>query len=266
MRVWLPVILVLLMSGAANAGEQDPPPPPRPAPDFLFGRPSGTLGLRVSWLSNRSGSDWYDFVTDQLTIDRKNFNGPGIGTDLGITISPRLDVMVGFDYSQSTTASEYRRFVDNNRLPIEQSTLLRGASISGGLKFALTERGREVGRLAWVPRKVVPYIGAGGGAMWFQVRQNGDFVAFEVMGLNGYEICCLCMAERPAAARSGFFDQVQRRPQRRDYADSAQPISSSMPKPATAGPNMACQRNGGVCAGCSSLRCLVIVSVSSRSP
>ena len=89
MRVWLPVILVLLMSGAANAGEQDPPPAPRPAPDFLFGRPSGTLGLRVGWLSNRSGSDWYDFVTDQLTIDLKNFNGPGIGTDLGITISPR---------------------------------------------------------------------------------------------------------------------------------------------------------------------------------
>ena len=178
MRVWLPVILVLLMSGAANAGEQDPPPPPRPAPDFLFGRPSGTLGLRVNWLSNRSGSDWYDFVTDQLTIERKNFNGPGFGTDLGITISPRLDVMVGFDYSQSTTASEYRRFVDNNRLPIEQSTLLRGANISGGLKFALTERGREVGRLAWVPRKVVPFVGAGGGVMWFQVRQNGDFVDY----------------------------------------------------------------------------------------
>jgi hypothetical protein len=63
-------------------------------------------------------------------------------------------------------------------LPIEQSTLLRGANFSGGLKFALTERGREVGRLAWVPRKVVPYIGAGGGAMWFQVRQNGDFVDY----------------------------------------------------------------------------------------
>jgi hypothetical protein len=178
MRVWLPVLLVLLLSGVASAAEQDPQPAPRPAPDFLFGRPAGTLGLRVSWLSNHSGSDWYDFVTDQLTIDRKSFNSPGIGTDLGITITPRLDVMVGFDYSQSTTPSEYRDFVDNNRLPIEQSTLLRGANISGGLKFALTERGREVGRLAWVPRKVVPYVGAGGGAMWFQVRQSGDFVDY----------------------------------------------------------------------------------------
>lgn len=178
MPVWLPVILVLVFTGTASAGEQDPPPAPRPAPDFLFGRPSGTLGLRVSWLANRAGSDWYDFVTDQLTIDRKNFNGPGIGTDLGITVSPRLDVMAGFDYSQSTTPSEYRRLVDNNRLPIEQITRLRGANISGGLKFALAERGREVGRLAWVPRKVVPYIGAGGGAMWFQVRQSGDFVDY----------------------------------------------------------------------------------------
>jgi hypothetical protein len=178
MRLWLAVILVLSLAGTAYAAEQDSPPPPRPAPDFLFGRPSGTLGLRVGWLASRSGSDWYDFVTDQLTIDRKNFNGPGIGTDLGIAITLRVDLMVGFDYSQSTTASEYRRFVDNNRLPIEQTTLLRGANISGGVKFALTERGREVGRLAWVPRNVVPFIGAGGGAMWFQVKQSGDFVDY----------------------------------------------------------------------------------------
>jgi hypothetical protein len=178
--MWLPVILVLLVTGTANAGpaEQDPAPPSRSAPDFLFGRPAGTIGLRVGWLASNSGSDWYDFVTDQLTLERKNFNVPGIGTDLGITVTPRVDVVIGFDYSQSTTPSEYRRLVDNNRLPIEQTTLLRGATISGGLKFALTERGREVGRLAWVPRTVVPFVGAGGGAMWFQVRQSGDFVDY----------------------------------------------------------------------------------------
>ena len=181
MRVWLPVILVLLTTGAADAGpaEQDPPPAPRPAPDFLFGQPDGTIGVRVSWLSSRSGSDWYDFVTDQLTLERKNFNGPGIGTDVGIRLRCRLDLMIGFDYSQSTTASEYRRYVDNNRLPIEQSTQLRNANFSGGLKFALTERGCGVGQIAWVPRKVVPFVGAGGGAIWFQVRQNGDFVDYQ---------------------------------------------------------------------------------------
>jgi hypothetical protein len=180
MRVWLPVLLVLSLTGAASAEspDQDPTPSPRPAPDFLFGRPDGTLGIRLNWLANRSGSDWYDFVTDQLTLERKNFNGPGVGTDLGITLTPRVDLMVGFDFSQSTTASEYRDLVDNNRLPIEQTTRLRNVNLSGGLKFALTERGREVGRLAWVPKTVVPYIGAGGGATWFQLRQSGDFVDY----------------------------------------------------------------------------------------
>jgi hypothetical protein len=180
MRVWLPVLLLLSLTGAANAEspDQDPTPSPRPAPDFLFGRPDGTLGIRLNWLANRAGSDWYDFVTDQLTLERKNFNGPGVGTDLGITLTPRVDLMVGFDYSQSTTASEYRDLVDNNRLPIEQITRLRNVNLSGGLKLALTERGREVGRLAWVPKTVVPYVGAGGGATWFQLRQSGDFVDY----------------------------------------------------------------------------------------
>ena len=180
MRVWVPLTLVLLMAGVANAqsAAQDPRPAPRPSPDFLFGRPDGTIGIRGSWVAGRNGSDWYDFVSDQLTIEPKDFNAPGFGTDLGITLTDRIDLMIGFDYSQSTTNSEYRRYVDNNRLPIEQQTLLRGANIGGGLKFALTERGREVGRLAWVPRKVVPYVGAGGGMMWYQVRQTGDFVDY----------------------------------------------------------------------------------------
>ena len=180
MRVWLPLLLVLAVAGTANAGapEQDPAQPSRPTPDFLFGRPDGTIGIRASWLTGRTGSDWYDFVTDQLTLERKNFNGPGIGTDIGITLGSRVDLMLGFDYNQSTNASEYRRLVDNNRLPIEQTTVLRNSNFTGGLKFALTERGRDVGRLAWVPRKTVPYFGAGGGVMWFQLRQNGDFVDY----------------------------------------------------------------------------------------
>jgi hypothetical protein len=177
MRVWLPLILALLATGTANA-QSGQEPFPRPAPDFLFGRPDGMLGIRGSFVASRAGSDWYDFVTDQLTLDRKDFKTAAIGSDLGITINPRLDVVAGFDYSQLRRASEYRRLVDNNRLPIEQQTLLRNVSLTGGVKFALTERGREVSRLAWVPRKYVPYVAAGGGAMWYQVRQFGDFVDY----------------------------------------------------------------------------------------
>jgi hypothetical protein len=181
MRFWLPVLFALSLAGAVEAAEPEqaqPPPPPRPAPDFLFGQPEGSLGIRGSWVFGRAGSDWYDFVTDKLTLKNGDFNGPAIGTDVGITLTNRLDLVIGVDYNQSTTNSEDRAYVDNNRLPIEQQTLLRQANFSGSIKLALTERGRQVGRLAWVPRKVVPFVGGGGGILWYQVRQSGDFVDY----------------------------------------------------------------------------------------
>jgi hypothetical protein len=75
-------------------------------------------------------------------------------------------------------ASEYRDFVDNNLLPIQQTTSLNTTQIMGGIRYALLPRGREVSRLAWVPSKVVPYVGAGAGAILYEFRQNGDFVDF----------------------------------------------------------------------------------------
>jgi hypothetical protein len=61
----------------AAPGDQDPPGVSRSSsPDFLFGRPEGSIGVRGSWVFARAGSDWYDFVTDQLTIDTKDFDAP----------------------------------------------------------------------------------------------------------------------------------------------------------------------------------------------
>jgi hypothetical protein len=178
MRFGLLVLLAFAMATpavAAPADEaQDPPPPISGTPDFLFGRPRGSFGIRGSWIVSRASSDWYQFVTDQLTLKNSDFNQPAIGTEGGVSLTSRLDLVFGVDYGQSTTNSEYRRLVDNNRLPIEQTTLLRETNISAGVKYALTERGRQISRLAWVPRSFVPYVGAGGGAMWFQVRQTGD--------------------------------------------------------------------------------------------
>src|SRR5689334_3205330 len=180
MRYWLLVFLTLAVTTPAVAAPADEaqPQPSNPTPDFLFGGPKGSFGIRAGWLVGRDASDWYHFVTDQLTLTNSDFNRPTITTEGAITLTRRLDLVFGVDYGQSTTNSEYRRFVDNNRLPIEQTTVLRETNISAGVKYALTERGRQVSRLAWVPRSLVPYVGGGAGAMWFQVKQTGDFVDF----------------------------------------------------------------------------------------
>jgi hypothetical protein len=176
MRLCLTLLMVSIL-GVIPAVAQTPAPP-RPAPDFLFGQPDRSVAVRGSWLFARGGSDWYDFVSDQLTLDTADFNAPGVGVDVSFAVGRRLDLQFGFDYSSAGVTSEYRDFVDNSRLPISQDTKLREVNLSGNLRFALTERGREVSRLAWVPRRIVPYVGGGGGVLWFDVEQAGDFVDF----------------------------------------------------------------------------------------
>jgi hypothetical protein len=93
-------------------------------------------------------------------------------------MTPRLDLAGGVEFGKSSTGSEYRSFVDNDRLPIEQETSLRQTNLTASLRMSLIPRGREVSRLAWVPSTVTPYIGVGGGMVWYELRQVGDFVDF----------------------------------------------------------------------------------------
>ena len=109
MRFWLLVLIAVVMGtpAAAAPADEGQNQPANPTPDFMFGRPSGSIGLHGSWIVGRAGSDWYDFVTDQLTLNKGDFNRPAIGTEGAVTRSPRLDLDFGDDYGQSTTISEY---------------------------------------------------------------------------------------------------------------------------------------------------------------
>jgi hypothetical protein len=150
-----------------------------PPPDFLFGRPKAALSVRGGLTFARAGSDWYDFVTDQLTLQKRDFRSGAIAADVGAAITPRLEVVVGVDYGSTTHGSEFRHFVDNNRLPINQTTELRHSTLTVGARFAVMPRGRELSSLAWIPRRFVPYVGAGGGGLWYRIQQYGDFVDFQ---------------------------------------------------------------------------------------
>jgi hypothetical protein len=152
-------------------------------PDFLFGRPDGWVGFRAGWLVARAGSDWFDFVSNQLTIGNGDFSTADLSADYGITLSRRVDAVAGVAFNGARIASEYRDFVDNNRLPINQETRLRTINVTGSARVALRSRGREVSRLAWVPSDVVPFVGAGGGALYYALDQTGDFVDFNNFGV-----------------------------------------------------------------------------------
>lgn len=179
-HVRIPVCLVLLIATAVPAFAQDSPPRQHPGStrDFMFGRPRGSVSVRGGWVLQRAGSDLYDFVADQLTLEKSDFNTPAVGAEVGFALGSRVEVLGGFEFSQSNSPSEYRRFVDNLNLPITQSTRLRQVHAIGSVKVALTPRGQSLSRLAWVPRGVIPYVGGGGGAVHYDFRQSGDFVDF----------------------------------------------------------------------------------------
>jgi hypothetical protein len=181
MRLGLVLALALATMPASALADDESPTrddSPKPSPDFLFGRPRGSAGIRGSWLFARADSDWYRFVTgpDQLTIARSDFNAPGIAGTVGFAIAPRIDAVFDVEFTQTTIDSEYRNFVDNNRQPITQNTKLSQVNLAGGVKVALTPRGRRISTYAWIPRTVVPYAGAGGGMLLYDLRQAGDFI------------------------------------------------------------------------------------------
>ncbi len=146
------------------------------SPDFLFASPKGMIGVRSGWLFASAKSDLFTFVQRHLTVDRKDFNAPAIGMDVEIAMGPRLSAIGGFDFSRASKDSEYRDFVDNQRLPITQTTTLDELNLSGSLKVAITPRGREISSRAFIPAAVTPYVGAGAGVMRYKFVQFGDFI------------------------------------------------------------------------------------------
>ena len=145
---------------------------------FLLGTPEGTFTLRGGWALASARSDVFSFTTERLTLDRGDFSSPAIAADLSFPINRRTDLVISGAFQGTTKRSEFRAFIDNNDQPIEQRTMFDRVPLTVSVKRYLTNRGRSIGRLAWIPSRFSPYIGAGGGIMWYRFKQVGDFIDF----------------------------------------------------------------------------------------
>jgi outer membrane protein W len=146
---------------------------------FLFGAPAGSFTLRGGWALARAGSDLFSFATNQLTLNRRDFSSPELGGDLAFRIRSTTELVVSSSISGMGKRSEFRAFIDNNDQPIEQQTTFRRIPVTVGVKQYLSPTGRSIGNFAWVPERFAPYVGAGAGMMYYQFRQEGDFIDFQ---------------------------------------------------------------------------------------
>lgn len=150
---------------------------------YRFGAPDARVTIHAGYAHAFANSDVFDDAIKFLTLERSSFSGPDIGGDLSISVAPRLDLSFTADYSAAVRESEDRGYLDNNNLPIRQTTSFRRAPFLANATLYLTPRGRSVGKLAWIPARIVPWIGAGGGTTWYRFMQEGDFVDYQTLNV-----------------------------------------------------------------------------------
>jgi hypothetical protein len=170
-RLWLALVLCALPLPAAAQTD----------PDFLFKPRRFSLGFHVGLDVPRQQSDVFDFFKDELTLESRDFRARLVGGDLAVRVAERADLLVSVDTARSDVDSEYRKFVDNKGLPIEQNTTLRQTISTLGLRLYLLPRGDRVGSYAYIPARVQPYVGGSVGLNRWNLQQSGDFVDFQTL-------------------------------------------------------------------------------------
>lgn len=148
---------------------------------FLFREPRSMLTVRTGWAAANARSDVFSFTTDQLTVNHGDFSSPAFDAEYTYRVLPRVQIAATLGVSSANKDSEFRRYVDNNDLPITQSFSFVRVPITVGVKAYLLPTGRTIGKYAWIPSRVAPYVGAGAGTMYYRFHQSGDFVDLQTL-------------------------------------------------------------------------------------
>lgn len=169
--------LASLALPSALPAQLTPQRPPGGGPGFLFHTPRVTLGIRGGFnLRSAARNSIGTWLTDTLTMKKNGFNAFSIAGDLGIAVAGPLELVVSGGYARTASPSEYRNWVDATDRPITQTNTLETVPLTLAIRWHLTQTGRRIGRFVWVPARVMPYVGVGGGAMRYALRQTGAFV------------------------------------------------------------------------------------------
>lgn len=154
---------------------------PVAAQDFFLFTPRVTLGVHGGFNVARAGSEVFDFTSDNLTVESSDFSSPAIRAELAVRLTERVDVSVDVAWMATDVRSESRDFIGTDDLPILQTTEFSQTPITFNLKYYLKDRGQQIGSFAWVPAKIVPYLGSGVGIVRYSFVQSGEFVVEETL-------------------------------------------------------------------------------------
>lgn len=171
----------VLVAGALLVGRTEAVAQGGGGEGFLFREPGVSLTVYGGLNLPGAGGDLFGYARREFTLDRAGFRAPAVGFDLAFAMGPRTELLVGLMPASSRVGSEYREWVDGDDRPIEQTTAFRRAPLTASVRYYLADRGRAIGSTAWIPTKVVPFVGAGFGTVRYTFEQVGDFVDLETL-------------------------------------------------------------------------------------
>ena len=129
---------------------------------FLFKQPTVQLAVHAGYTLARAGGPVLDFARNELTLNKRDFDASSWGLELAVRAQERLDIAFGVRFSRSEAGSEMRDWVDQDNLPIQQTTTFARVPVTVSTKFYLSDRGRAISQFVWIPEKWAPFVGAGG--------------------------------------------------------------------------------------------------------
>jgi hypothetical protein len=161
----LPITLTLAL--AVVAASAAPPRhhygPPAANPEFF-------LTLSAGRLEPAGQSDLWEENEELYGLEPSGMGDWGLGVELGRTLNPYLEVVLGAGYYTGENASY--RYTDTEGYPIALSQHLRRAPLSAGVKWLPFGRRGPAGSF----RRLVPYLGGGVEAIFWDYEEMGDFI------------------------------------------------------------------------------------------
>lgn len=125
-----------------------------------------SFSFKIGYFKPRAESDLWAQNFDNLTMKKSDFNQVTFMVEADYFAGDYVNLEVGIGRYQRQVNTRDRDFEFEDGKPIRQTIFLRIVPIEGSIK--LYPAGREI--------PLIPYVGAGVGAYFWEYAESGDFV------------------------------------------------------------------------------------------
>lgn len=132
--------------------------------------PNGQFRFRLGLFEPAGGSEGWDSVFEGFTGQPSDLQDFVWGTDFLWRTGRHTAVLFGFSYYSGATTSAYEDWVGDDGSEIRHTTNLAISDLTGAFLYRFGSK------------SVRPYVGIGGGFVWYQLTDEGYFIDFGATG------------------------------------------------------------------------------------